>query len=213
MPAPRTLHLHPFAAYCWKPLIALYERAVPFEPVLVEDRAPLAAIWPPASIPVLVEGDLVLPESSTIVEHLDAIGDAPPLVADLEARLWDRIVDGHVATPMQAIVADALRPEGDRDPHGVERARAGLRRTYALLDDRLAPGRAWLAGAAFTLADCAAAPALFYADVVERVDRDRHRRLARYLDALLTRPSVARVVDEARPYRALFPLPWPAHVA
>jgi glutathione S-transferase len=217
-----TLHEHPFAAYCWKPLIALYEREVPFERHFVggeEDRAELAKLWPPASIPVLrdEEAGLTVPESTTIIEYLDSFGDAPPLVprdrgAARTARLWDRVIDGQVATPMQKIVADALRPEGERDPFGVAEARAGLDATYELLDSRLA-GETWLAGSAFTLADSAGAPALHYAYVVNRWDETRLPDLTRYFSALMSRPSVARVVDEAREYRAVFPLPWPDHVA
>jgi glutathione S-transferase len=213
-----TLHEHPFAAYCWKALIALYERDVPFERHFVggeEDRATLAELWPMASIPVLVDdaAALTLPESTTIVEYLDGHGDAPPLVpaertAALQARLWDRVIDGHVATPMQKIVGDALRPEGRTDPEGVARARAELDRAYALLDQRLADDP-WLAGPAFTLADCAAAPALHYARVVHRWDEAGRPNLTRYFTALTSRPSVTRVIDEAREYRHVFPLPWP----
>lgn len=217
-----TLHEHPFAAYCWKPLIALYEREVPFEHHFVggeEDRAELAKLWPPASIPVLRDeaAGQTVPESTTIVEYLDAFGEAPPLVpADPAtahaARVWDRVSDGQVMTPMQKIVADALRPEESRDPFGVAEARAGLDATYELLDSRLSAG-GWLAGETFSLADCAAAPALHYAYVVNRWDEDRLVGLTRYFSELMARPSVARVVDEAREYRAVFPLPWPDHVA
>jgi glutathione S-transferase len=212
-----TLHEHPFAAYCWKPLIALYEREVPFRRHFVggeEDRAELAKLWPPASIPVLRDEDagLTVPESTTIVEYLDSFGDAPPLIpADpataRAARLWDRVIDGQVATPMQKIVADALRPEESRDPFGVAEARAGLDAAYELLDSRLA-GDTLLAGPAFTLADCAAAPALHYAYVINRWDEARLAALTCYFAELMARPSVARVVDEAREYRELFPLPW-----
>ena len=213
-----TLHEHPFAAYCWKALIALYERDVPFEPHFVggpEDRAQLAAIWPLASIPVLVDSaGPTLPESPAIIEYLDRHTSAPPLIpadpdAALQARLWDRIMDGQVMTPMQKIVADALRPEGTEDPHGVAEARAQLDAAYALLDDRLADDTTWLAGPDFTLADCAAAPALHYARVVHRWDESDLPALTRYFTALMARPSVARVVDEAREFRPLFPLPWP----
>jgi glutathione S-transferase len=217
-----TLHEHPFAAYCWKPLIALYEREVPFERHFVggeEDRAELAKLWPPASIPVLrdEDADLTVPESTTIVEYLDTFGDVPPLIpadpaAARSARLWDRVIDGQVATPMQKIVADALRPEESRDPFGVAEARAGLDATYELLNSRLS-GEAWLAGDDFTLADCAAAPALHYAYVLNRWDETRLADLTRYFERLMSRPAVARVVDEAREYRKLFPLPWPDHVA
>lgn len=113
---------------------------------------------------------------------------------------------------MQKIVADALRPEESRDPFGVAEARAGLDATYELLDRELA-GRAWMAGEDFSLADCAAAPALHYAYVVNRWDEDRLADLTRYFEALMTRPSVARVVEDAREYRAVFPLPWPDYVA
>jgi glutathione S-transferase len=217
-----TLHEHPFAAYCWKPLIALYEREVPFERHFVggeEDRAELAKLWPPASIPVLRDeaaGETV-PESTTIVEYLDGFGDAPALIpadpaAARTARLWDRVIDGQVMTPMQKIVADALRPEGDRDACGVAEARAGLDATYDLLDSQL--GReTWLAGSTITLADCAAAPALHYAYVVNRWDEARFPSLTRYFTTLMSRPSAVRVVDEAREYRDLFPLRWPDHVA
>jgi glutathione S-transferase len=216
-----TLHEHPFAAYCWKALIALYERDVPFERHFIggeEDRAELAKLWPPASIPVLrdEEAGETVPESTTIVEYLDAFGDSPPLIpaepaAARTARLWDRVSDGQVMTPMQKIVADALRPEGDRDPFGVAEARAALDGTYELLESRLAE-EAWLAGPTFTLADCAAAPALHYAYVVNRWDEPALTNLTRYFTTLMARPSVARVVDEAREYRDLFPLGWPDHV-
>jgi glutathione S-transferase len=215
---PLTLHEHPFAAYCWKALIALYERDVPFERHIVDDeadRARLAELWPMASIPVLVDdaAGLALPESSIIVEYLDGVGDAPALVpadpaAALQARLWDRVVDGHVMTPMQKIVGDHLRPEGRGDPQGVAEARATLDRAYGLLDTHLA-GEGWAAGDAFTVADCAATPALYYARIVHRWDEDGLANLTRYFAALSARPSVARVVDEAREYRDLFPLPWP----
>ncbi len=214
------LHEHPFAMYCWKALIALYERDVSFTADLVEaDRSALAALWPPASIPLLVDDGIVVSESSIIVEHLDRHGDAPRLIpadsdAALQARLWDRVVDGYVATPVQRIVGDALRPADAKDPRGVSEAQATLDLAYATLDRQL-DGRdhgGWLAGDDFTLADCAAAPALHYADVLRPLDRDAHPALAAYFDRVLTRSSVARVVEEARPYRELFPLPWPERV-
>lgn len=217
-----TIHEHPFAAYCWKALIALYERGVPFERRFVgdaADRERLAALWPFGSIPVLVDdaAGVTLPESTIVVEHLDRYGDAAPMVpeardAALPVRLWDRVVDGQVMTPMQKIVADALREPERRDPQGVEEARAALDRAYAVLDARLAQGGPWLVGAAFSLADCAAAPALFYGRVVHAWDEDALAALTGYFAALTSRESVARVIDEARPFRELFPLPWPAHV-
>jgi glutathione S-transferase len=216
-----TLHEHPFASYCWKALIALYERDIPFERRQIDDeadRAELAKLWAPASMPVLVddEAGVAVPESTVVVEYLDRFGDAPPLIpaapeAALRARLWDRIVDLRVQTPMQKVVGDSLRPEGTGDRFGVEEAREALGRVYALLDDQLR-GNDWLAGPTFTLADCAAAPALHYARALRRWDEDRMPDLTRYHEALNARPSVARVVDEARPYRPNFPLPWPDYM-
>lgn len=215
------LHQHPFAMYCWKALIALYERDVPFTADLVEaDRSALAALWPPASIPVLVDDGVVVSESSIIVEHLDRYGDPPPLIPTdpdeaLQARLWDRVADGYLTTPVQKIVGDALRPPDAKDPHGVAQAHTTLELAYATLDRQLT-GRdhdGWLAGDAFTLADCAAAPALHYGDIVHPLGRDTHPALTAYFDRVLTRSSVARVIEEARPYRELFPLPWPEHVS
>jgi glutathione S-transferase len=217
-----TLHEHPFASYCWKALIALYERDVPFERVQVDDeadRARLEELWPMASIPVLVDdaAAITLPESTVIVEYLDRFGDAPPLIPTepepaLRARLWDRVIDGRVQTPMQKIVLDNLRPEGAGDPHGVEEARGALNRIYAVLDQRLGSDD-WLAGPEFTLADAAAAPGLFYARAVRRWDEEGLADLTRYYEALVARPSVARVIEEARPFREFFPLPWPDYVA
>jgi glutathione S-transferase len=216
-----TLHEHPFASYCWKALIALYEREVPFERHQIDDdadRARLAELWPPASMPLLEDHDagIALPESTIVVEYLDRFGDAPPLIpadpeAALRARLWDRVIDGRVQTPMQKVVLDNLRPEGTSDAHGVEEAREALDRVYPLLDGQLR-GNAWLAGADFTLADCAAAPGLFYARAVRRWDEDALHDLTRYYAALTARPSVARVIEEARPFREFFPLPWPDYV-
>jgi glutathione S-transferase len=216
-----TLYEHPFASYCWKALIALYERDVPFERRQVDDetdRAQLATLWPLASIPTLVdhEAGITLPESTIVVEYLDRFGDAPPLIPDepqaaLRARLWDRVIDGRVQTPMQKIVGDSLRPQGTGDPQGVEEACVALDRIYALLDEHLRGG-AWLAGPTFTLADCAAGPALFYGRVVRRWDEDALPALTRYYGALTTRPAVARVIDGARPFRELFPLAWPDYV-
>jgi glutathione S-transferase len=214
-----SLYSHPFAMYCWKPLIALYERELAFEAVLVEDRAELAERWPPASIPVLVEDGTVIPESSAIVEYLDRHGEARPMLpADpdlaLQARIWDRVIDGYATTPVQKIVGDALRPADAKDPGGVDRAHATLDLAYLTLERQLdaRDPAGWLAGEDFTLADCSAAPALHYADVLHELDRGTHPALGAYYDRLLARPSVARVIDEARPLRHLFPLPWPAHV-
>lgn len=204
------LYGHPFAAFVWKPLIALHERAVPFafrmvDPDHPENGARVAALSPTGQFPALVDGATELVQSDAIVEYCDRLGDAAPLVPPdrdgaLAARMMASIFDDYVALPMQRIVADALRPADARDPRGVAEARAALDRTYAWLDRRI--GDAWATGARFTLADCAAAPALFYADWVHPIAQPA---LAAYRARLLARPSVARVVDEARPYRAFFP--------
>lgn len=217
------LHEHPFAAYCWKPLIALYELGLPFERHIVTDevaRRELAKIWPLARIPVLRDdtADLMLPESTMIIEFLDGLASdsGPGLIPDdaggaLQARWWDRFHDQYIATPMQKIVGDTLRPEGGEDPEGVAEARRMLDTAYPVLDAQLSR-EAWTAGATFTMADCAAAPALFYARVVHRWDEEEQPNITRYYRELVQRASVARVIDEARPYRDLFPMVWPEDV-
>ena len=219
--APLVLHQHPFASYCQKVLIALYELDLPFSTRLIDDadsrRELAASLWPMANIPVLCDesADLILPESTTIIEYLDGVAaDGSRLIpADrgeaLQARLWDRFFDQHVATPMQKIVGDSLRPEGRDDSEGVIEARRTLDTAYTVLEAHLAD-RTWATGATFTLADCAAAPSLFYTRAVHRWDEDGQREINRYYRELMARPSVARVVDEARPWRGIFPLPWPA---
>src|SRR3954470_11349179 len=165
------LYAHPFSSYSQKALIALYENATPFEYRNLEDpsaNAELAALWPLKRFPVLVDGSHTILESTTIIEHLQIHHPGPIRLisegdAGVEGRMLDRIFDNYVMTPMQKIVLNALRPEPDRDAYGVTEARGVLDRIYAWLDERLA-GRAWAAGDAFTLADCAAAPSLFYAD-------------------------------------------------
>jgi glutathione S-transferase len=206
------LYQHPFASYCQKALIALYELGLSFESRIVEGdegRAELARIWPIASIPVLRDGELVLPESTTIVEYVDSLAGPALIPADpaaaLQARLWDRFADNHLADGMQKIVADELRPEGGRDPVGVAEARRALDTAFAVLDARVAEHR-WAGGDAFTVADCAAFPPLFYLRAIHRWEGET---ITRYYRDLLARPSIARVVDEARPYRELFPPGFP----
>jgi glutathione S-transferase len=200
-----TLYQHPFASYCQKVLIALYELDTPFETYLVEGlegREELARLWPPAGMPMLVDDGRVFPESTTIIEYVDRGGT---LVPGLEARLWDRFADQQLSTPMQKIVADELRPEGGRDPVGVQEARQALDVAYTVLEERLGTRR-FVTGDAFTIADCATFPPLFY---LRAIHRPPGPNIARYHRELLGRPSIARVVDDARPYRELFPLPWP----
>ena len=208
------LHAHPLASYCWKVLIALYENDTPFELRLVDfgDEAGAAefrALWPLAKMPALVDDGRPLFESTVIIEHL-AIHHPGPVAllpadrgAALEARMLDRIFDNYVMGPMQAIVGDRIRPADSRDPYGVAAARALLETSYGWLEQRLA-GREWAAGAAFGLADCAAAPSLHYANRVQPL-AGRFPLVARYLDRLEARPSFARVLEEARPYSHLFP--------
>ena len=209
-----TLYYHPFSSYSWKALIPLYEAGTGFTPARVDDPEAAAEWkrrWPVARFPVLVDDDrgLTLPEASIIVEYLDGrfSGPQPLLPADpdlrLEVRLLDRFFDNYVHGSVQRIVIDRLRPEGRHDPQGVEEARTMLDTCCAWLDQRMA-GRAWAAGDGFTLADCAAAPALFYADWVHPLG-DRFPAVAAYRARLLSRPSVKRAVDEARPFRPLFP--------
>jgi len=166
-------------------------------------------------MPVLVdpEADEVLPESSIVMEYVDAFAAERPRLlpgdrrAALEVRRWDRFFDAHVQTPMQAIVADRLRPEDARDPTGVETARRTLDTAYGVLQEHLAGRDGWIAGDDFSLADCSAAPALFYGRAVHGWDAEAHPAITAYYRRLVARPSVRRVVDEARPYRELFPLP------
>ncbi len=214
-----TLHFHPFSSYCQKALIALYEAGTPFEKHVVDLGDPDAAaafraLWPMGRFPVLVDGrrGATIPESSIIIEYLDRHhpGAALMLPNDpelgLRVRMLDRFFDGYVMTPMQKIVGDHIRPAEARDPRGVGEARDLLARAYGWLDGELA-GRSWAAGAAFTMADCSGAPALFYADLL--VPADGFPNVAGYLGRLRARPSFARAVDEARPYRGFFPPGWP----
>lgn len=210
------LYYHPFASFCQKVLIALYENRVPFEGEIVDlgdaqSRAAFAAVWPLAKFPVLRDEarGLTIPESTTVIEYLaqhfpgpTALIPADPDVA-LQARIWDRFYDNYVQHPMQKIVGDRLRPAERRDPHGVAEARALLDTTYGILETEMA-AKPWAAGEAFTLADCAAAPALYYADLVHPFAAN-HPRLQDYFQRLLARSSFARVVEEAKPYRHLFP--------
>ncbi|CAJ97296.1 Glutathione S-transferase [Cupriavidus necator] len=208
------LYAHPFSSYCQKVLVALYENAIPFEfrmlsPEHAQNMDELARLWPLRRMPVLVDGSRTVFESSIIIDYLDQhhrgpvrwLPDSPD--AALEVRMLDRFFDQYVMTPMQRIVADYLRPAEHRDAYGVAEARKLLDSAYAWLEPTLA-GREWAAGGAFTLADCAAAPSLFYADWVHPIP-DARGNVRAYRNRLLARPSFARAVDEARPYRPLFP--------
>ncbi len=208
------LHYHPLSSCSWKVLLALDEMGIAFTPEVVQlgDATPaeFLALWPTGKIPLLVDGDRVVPETSIIIEYLGQ-GHAAPgraLLPDdpgsaLETRLLDRMLDLYVMTPMQAIVADRLRAESERDPLGVAKARETLSMAYGLLDARLA-GRTWMAGESFTLADCAAAPALFYATTVVPLPA-ACARLGDYVERVLQRPSMQRVLEAAQPFFAYYP--------
>ena len=212
------LFAHPFSSYCQKVLIALYENQTPFEFRMLaageeQTAAEHVALWPLRRMPVLVDGGRTVVESSIIIEYLGLRHPGPLRLIPEDAqialgvRMMDRFFDNYVSTPMQKIVADAIRAAENRDRQGVAEARATLETAYRWLDDTMT-GREWAAGDAFSLADCAAAPALFYADWAHPIG-DAFSNVCAYRRRLLTRPSFARAVDEARPYRPLFPLGAP----
>jgi glutathione S-transferase len=210
------LYFHPLASFCHKALIALYENDTPFEPVIVDladekSAAAFKAVWPMGRFPVLHDGarDRTIAESTIIVEYLDAFhpGRTRFVPADADGawrtRMWDRFHDEYIEKPMQKIVTDRLRPEGKRDSLGVEQARGQLAEAYVLLEREMESKR-WAIGDEFTLADCSAAPALFYANTVESFGAQRN--LVAYLDRLMARASFARVLREAEPYFKFFPM-------
>ncbi|MET0370420.1 MAG: glutathione S-transferase family protein [Sphingobium sp.] len=207
------LYYHPLSSYCWKALIALYENATPFEPRMLEDPAVAGewmALWPIGRFPVLRDGDRVIAETSVIIEYLGQRHPGPfvPIPADpdfaIEVRLMDRLFDNYVMGSLQTVVFEKVRPEGaNRDPYGVEQARLFLAKSYDLIEARIA-GRAWAAGEDFSLADCAALPALYYCDYIVPF-RATHPNLGAYIARLEARPSVARVLAEMRPWFHHFP--------
>ena len=211
------LYAHPFSSYCQKVLIALYENATPFEWRVVgtpEVDAELEALWSFKRFPVLVDDGRAVRESSIIIEHLALRHPGPVLLLPddprvcLDVRFMDRFFDNYVMTPQGKFVYDALRPAERRDPYGVEEAGRLLDHAYRWLDIHLRD-REWAAGDTFTMADCAAAPSLFYADWTYPI-ADEFAALKAYRQRLLARPSFARAVDEARPFRHYFPLGAPA---
>ena len=203
------LHLHPLSSYCQKVTIGLYELGVPFEARIVElmdpaKRAAYEALWPTAKIPLLEDGGRIVPETTIQLEYVQrqAPGGARLIPADpdaaLEARLWDRLFDSYVMTPMQVFAAQRLRPEAERDPRALPDAHATLAMAYRMIDQRLA-GRTWAAGETFTIADCAAAPALFYAGIVSPWP-EALATLDAYFERLLARPYF-----DMYPYREAMP--------
>jgi len=211
-----TLYIHPLASFCHKVLIALYENGTAFrsETVDFSDAASASALlerWPVGKIPVLHDAATgrTVPETSIIIEYLQQTypGAVPLLPAETDAqmqtRLWDRFFDLYVSAPMQKIVTDRIRPAGHNNPHGVADARATLDTAYAMIE-RQVSGHPWAIGDNFTMADCAAAPALFFASIVHPFASGQ-TNLQNYLDRLLARPSVARTLHEAQPFFAMFP--------
>ena len=210
------LYFHPLSSFCQKVLVALYENGTPFEPRIIDlgkatERVELEELWPVGKFPVLRDEakDRTVPESSIIIEYLDRHypGGTRFLPADpdlaRQTRMCDRFFDLYVNVPMQKVVTDRLRPAGQNDGFGVERAKAQLQTALSMVDRDMAT-RTWAMGDAFGMADCAAAPAMYYANQVLPFGRT-HTHAAAYLHRLMQRPSFARAVEEAEPYRALFP--------
>jgi glutathione S-transferase len=211
-----TLYYHPLSSFCHKALIALYENGTPFEKRLVdlgdpEDRAAFKKLWPIGKFPVLRDDarDRMVPESTTIIEYLnDHYSGRTRLVPKDQdearrTRLSDRFFDLYVHIQMQKVVGDRLRPADKKDPYGVDQARAMIGTALGVIDEDMAK-KTWAMGADFTMADCSAAPALFYADKVQPFS-DSHKHVAAYLKRLMERPSYARALEEAEPYFKMFP--------
>lgn len=210
------LYFHPFSSFCQKALIALYENDIAFEPHIIDlgNEASAAAfrkIWPIGKFPVLRDeaNGRTIPEATIIVEYLEQhfAGKSRLLPQDpdsaRETRMWDRFYDLYVNVPVGKIVVDRLRPPGKSDPQGVEEARKLLRTACDMIDAHMVQ-KTWAMGDAFTLADCAAGPALYYANLLMPL-ADAHKNVAAYLARLTRRPSFARAIREAEPYRAFFP--------
>jgi glutathione S-transferase len=215
-----TLYFHPFSSFCQKVLIALYEKGIPFDGRVIDltdpaSKAELERVWPLAKFPVIrdEEAQVTVPETTLIIEYLDrqhpgaaALVPADPVSA-LHPRIWDRFFDNYIQVPMQKAMLDRFRPEGCNDPHGVEEALGQLAKAYDILEAELGEG-GWMSGEAFSIADCSAAPALFYSNLV--LPFGDRRRLGAYFERLMSRPSFARAVGEAKPYREFLPIEWPA---
>lgn len=208
------LHSHPLASYCHKVLIALYEHGIAFDAVFVDlgdaaSRAAHFALTPLGKMPVLVDrerGETVT-ESTVIIEYLDLHYAKTKLIPANPDAAWkvrerDRLFDLYVNDQMSKIVTNNLRPDGQRDPFGVAAAKDVLAKVYAMIDPQLAKST-WACGETFTMADCAAAPALWYADKV--LPFGAHKNITAYLGRLMERPSFARVLEEAKPYLSNFP--------
>ena len=210
------LYYHPLSSFCHKVLIALYENEIPHEKVLVDfgnpkERADFNAKWPVGKFPLLeFAPGRYIPESNIIIEWLDRYhpGQTRFIPADpdlaLAARLSDKFMDTYLHYPMQRIVGDVLRPDGAKDPLGVEEAKAQIKLAYEMSEQKMADGRIWAMGEEFSIVDCASAPPLFYANKI--IPLGEHKQLSAYLERLMQRPSYARVLKEAEPYMQYFPI-------
>lgn len=207
-----TMYLHPLSSYVQKAKTAFYEKDVAFEAKMLDGSDPVAnefaTLWPIGKFPVVTDGGRLVFDATAIIEYLDVEYPSKRLIpndpdAAAEVRMWDRFFDNYINSPQQRIVGIAIQ----RDQGDEAALRGQLETAYRVLDDRMA-GRAWAAGDEFTLADCAAAPALLYADWTHAIPPE-HRNVWAYRDRLLARPSYARALDEARPYRHMFPLGAP----
>lgn len=210
-----TLYFHPLSSFCHKALIALYENSTPFTPHFVDlmdaqANAAFKTIWPIGKFPVLRDGDLTIPESTTIIEYLARrypgpvkLVPADPETA-FEVRAQDRFFDLNIHVPMQKIIGDRIRAKGQNDSYGVEQARSQLQTALGLLDKAMTK-RAWAAGDSFSMADCAAGPPLFYVNMAVAPLSGTYDNVAAYLDRLAHRPSYARALKEAEPYLKYVP--------
>jgi glutathione S-transferase len=210
------LYYHPLSSFCHKVLIALYEANIPFETIFVDlgdekSSAPFKALWPIGKFPVLRDEarDCTVPESSVIIDYLDAYyahGRFVPADAGeaWQVRLWDRFYDHYVHYPMQKVVGDNLRPADKRDPLGLEQAKVQMCKAFDIAEQAM-QSRTWAGGETFSMADCAAAPALFYANLIVPFT-GTHKALAAYFERLKARPSYARALREAEPYFHMFPM-------
>jgi glutathione S-transferase len=207
------LHMHPLASYCWKVLFALYETGTPFSSARVDgvpkDDVDYAALWPIAKMPLLQDGERIVPETSIIIEYLQDHHPGSTVLIPIdreiarEARLWDRFFDLYLHTPMQKLVSDHMRPDDAKDALGAQDARATLDTAYAMLDRRMAD-RVWAAGDALSIADCAAMPPLFYLEAIHPYRR-AYPALAAYFQRLASRASAQRLIREAQPWFRYFP--------
>lgn len=211
-----TLYYHPLSSFCMKVLVALYENETPFTTKIVDlmdqaQRAEFLKVWPIGKFPVIHDEvrDRIIPETSVIIAHLDRHFPGParliPADADIASQMhvYDRVFDNYVNVMVQRVVFDRLRPAGQRDPLGVEQAKSQMRTALDVVDRDIA-GKTWIMGDDFTMADCAAAPALFYADKITPL-KDNHANVAAYFGRLVRRPSFMRVLKDAKPYFGMFP--------